>query len=656
MNSMAVELGLRTLTLVAAALSEEYGVSVTAGGNQAYTLYPRSGGKPTINIPALSAKDKNYLPLCRGYIDHEVGHVRFTTRYELERISRPGASAAAVKVISNIFEDVYVERVMGECFPGCKRNLKQMVRIVFEEDAEEPVDAVAVIEEVEDSGDTDELAGAIWKAIFQHILYQTRRVPTPELEELAEQYAAPLSILTPGLADLMQPVIDRVSVEGINTKANIELAEEVERIILDYMQKNKQEMQESWGGKGQGQSEELQEGAENQPQQGAGGSKQGEGDPKEGEEENSASGGQQEGQEEGQEAGQFGGQQDSQDDGQNAGQNQANSSDSTESDGQNAGQDSGQQQDQSGSQQAGQGASNIDVDEAINKARWHAKHTKEDGGTDISERAAESMKEQADKEGVPDAVEMRKNEFGGQKWGHFVSEMDKEDVKKSMAASAALDAQLQALLQTYVLNRSGMSRAGRLDTNVLHRLVIGNSNVFRRRVEKRGIDTEIVISVDMSGSMGWENKDEMASQALLAIMHSLRKIPGVKSSVYGFAGRQSIDILRPQDKLTTKMQIQPNGGTLCGEALAHAAQQFSSNPMSHKIVLMITDGETDNSRYFREVIKSLRQAKVEFLGIGIMDRALGRYLQPEEFCHITDLKQLAPEMFRMLQNKLLGGA
>ena len=71
---------------------------------------------------------------------------------------------------------------------------------------------------------------------------------------------------------------------------------------------------------------------------------------------------------------------------------------------------------------------------------------------------------------------------------------------------------------------------------------------------------------------------------------------------------------------------------------------------------MLTDSEADNENYFKDIIQHTKAVGVEFLGIGIMDDAILHYLPREDCCVIKDLNRLAPEMFRMLRNKLLGAA
>lgn len=568
---------IRTLAMVAAALSEEYGVTVKAGGREARTIYPGDGSKPIISIPALTAKEPNYLPLVRGYIDHETGHVRFTNRDEISTLHQ--TNPKMVKVIANIIEDVYVERVMGECFPGCKRNLTQMTRIIFKDKAETPVDPdlVRIAAQTGQMSST-EVGQHLWNAILKYALYRVRSVPNKFLEELVPQYRKPVDELVPGLAARMDPILDRVPSEGVDTTSNGRLAIELYETIMEFLK-----------------SQDGKDGIEA-----------------------SLDGGE-----------------------------------SSDGEGVAAGAGQGESGEPTSGSGVGSGGGDIDVDDIINDMELQAHQSDDDSGTDITKQAQDSMRDIADEEGVPSGCDM------GQGSSYYrgrasLEDLSEQDIAQAMSVSAALDARLQALLQTFVLNRQGVSRTGRLDSHMLHRLAVNNPRVFRRNIEKRGIDTEVVLVVDMSGSMGDGGKAGVTSKALYAIMRSLRRISGIRSSVVGFYGDCLEDILKPSHSLTKKMRIVPRGGTLCGEALAYALGQFSTARASRKIVLMLTDGDTENRRYFREMIAAAKGSGVEFLGIGIQSNALGAYLSNDEFCKVDNLGQLAPEMFRLLQHKLLG--
>jgi len=101
-----------TLPLVAKALGEKYDIQVQISGDQAYT-----NGK-IINLPSMP-DNKEAALLARGYIDHESAHIRFTD-FSIK------CSNPMLKCLTNILEDIRIEKILGAKYPGCRSNLKDL--------------------------------------------------------------------------------------------------------------------------------------------------------------------------------------------------------------------------------------------------------------------------------------------------------------------------------------------------------------------------------------------------------------------------------------------------------------------------------------------------------------------------------------------------
>ncbi len=560
--------GARSLAMVASALSEEYGVTVTIGGNQAYMEF-NSAGKPIINIPSLDIDDSYYKDLIRGYIDHETGHVRFSDKPDTNsRINKSGAFFN----ISNIYEDVYVERMMGDCFPGCRRNLRKLAKLIYAsgEPGEGPDDPAPMHDALQNYKNgyisNEEFIISLWAAIFNYILYRSRGQISDRIEEYVPKYKKVIDDLLPGLSSAIDPIIDRLPIEGINTAANNALAIETEEAIKNYINQNEQAMEDYW-------KEEQSD------------------------------------------------------------------------------QDSDQDSVQGSSQGSGVGSSTSIVN-GFNKIEGTIFENEEH--LDISKLTSERICKTVDNSREEHTIKIHNISTFDDPSLFNIGILSDEEVKNSLQSSVVLDTQLQSLLQTYTLNRGGLSRVGKLNTNRLHKLSVCNDRIFTRKIEKRSINTEIIILVDMSGSMIEKNKDVLTSKSLYAIINSLRKIKGCVSSIVGFSSTTVVDILKPNDRITRRMKIVPYGGTLCGEALTQAVRRFSSSPDSRKIVIMLTDGNTDNFQFFERVIKVTKASGIEIVGIGIMDSNIKRYLQSDECCIINNLSQMTGELFRILRSKLLG--
>lgn len=549
---------LRTLVQVARALSLEYGVQVTMGGSGAYTAYPKNGGKPRINIPAVDLQDKEYLTLVRGYVDHEVAHVRCTESLGWQKYApQEYAGKPMAETMANIYEDVFVEREIGKYYPGCKKNVAKLVDLIFRERWEGT--------ELMDGEDTDEHAAMLWHYIFQYTLYSVRSVPAPSLSGIHKEYRIQLDTFLPGLAAELDTVTSRAPQEGVSTAANVKLACETMDIIAKYIRDN------GAGGQGDG-GEGLAGHYKGEPRVPS----NMKGDP-------------------------------------------------------------------------------AQVRDLMDKMEGLRNQKQSDvGAYDIARQIIESIEEMLEEH--PDAVRAELMRGASDERGDgLISDMPDDEELQARATSTMLDAQLRSLMQTFVLNRGGAARRGKLDTRRLHRLACNNVNIFNRRIEKQGVNTEVMILVDQSGSMGGA-KALIASQALYAIMLSLSKIQGVKVGAMGFSSNNMVNILSPGQRVTRHCRIRARGGTQCGEALLEGLQKFSNSVDSRKIVFMLTDGETSNGSYFLHAIDMARRMGVEFLGIGIQDSSITQYLEADECCVINKLHELTPNMFRMLRHKLLGGA
>jgi len=587
----------RTLEMVAVALSEQYGIKVVCNGQRASTSRDPRTGRPVITIPSVPLHDERYRALLRGYVDHEVGHVRFTDDRWLEgELLRSGEVIGALRVVCGIFEDLAVERQMGECFPGCRRNLRRLTMLVYggekEEEARkanEAARALALHEKIRDRnqgrtlrpptplpgwsmnvGDKTQTpfvqatpvnarnileqwdAGTypvhdfpyqVWTAASQYILYRVRSDAVPKLAERLPEFRESLDLLADGLSARLEPLLARVKEEGVNTQANMALARQTMEALTDYF---------------------------------------------------------------------FG---------------------------------------------VWDWPARQDADKAkkvLDQLRWILRNggpakDRVDMGKCVEFLVDESLKD-VDENLLKNTVTLH-HSFNSPLWKQRILPLSEEEQKEALRASAMMDAQMQALLQTFMLNRSGPVRTGKLNTNLLYRLFTGRTNIFYRNVDRRGIYTEVVVSVDMSGSMNFHNKADMASKALFSVAHSLSRVRGLALHIMGFFDNNVLDIVRDGDRVTPHTRIIPDGGTLCGVALNSAVQRFSRST-ARKIVMMLTDGDANDQEKFEEAIERAREDGVEFLGIGILDSHILKYLPEDECCVISDMTELAPEILRMLRKKL----
>jgi cobalamin biosynthesis protein CobT len=98
------------------------GLRVTQVGSQAYVSVNKRTGLPeVVNIPSIPDNaEPAFVAAIQGFIDHEVAHVLFTELgYKIDAPQR-------LHHIHNIVEDTMIERLMGQKFPGSRKNIARL--------------------------------------------------------------------------------------------------------------------------------------------------------------------------------------------------------------------------------------------------------------------------------------------------------------------------------------------------------------------------------------------------------------------------------------------------------------------------------------------------------------------------------------------------
>ena len=120
-----------------------------------------------------------------------------------------------------------------------------------------------------------------------------------------------------------------------------------------------------------------------------------------------------------------------------------------------------------------------------------------------------------------------------------VSDEDKQAAKdllwKVQSESARLAAQLTGLVQAKTLTRDRTGKRGiRIDGKRLHRIVLDDGRLFKRRAESITINASVHISLDISSSMA--SRMALAREAVLALVYALKQINGVSVSASAYPG------------------------------------------------------------------------------------------------------------------------
>lgn len=219
-----IRMSVDSVGVLAGLMSQQYRIHIEVGGEEAYTAIGKDG-QVTIHLPGLETDADNYIDYLRGYIDHEVGHVRYTKHDLLSEVFHSSKGERRLptmtKNIWNIFEDTYVERCMAEDYLGCGRNLRQLQRLVFKKDAEPP------------SLDNTNQALAVAARICNYILYEHRARAFSELAPYVARHAEALEEVCPGMVAKLAAVLDEAWANNDSTEHNMESAKKVVEVIFE---------------------------------------------------------------------------------------------------------------------------------------------------------------------------------------------------------------------------------------------------------------------------------------------------------------------------------------------------------------------------------------------------------------------------------------
>lgn len=242
-----------------------------------------------------------------------------------------------------------------------------------------------------------------------------------------------------------------------------------------------------------------------------------------------------------------------------------------------------------------------------------------------------------------------------------------KDVYEARRETAALRSRLAALLQSKIIVRKRVGYSGKIMTGRLASLAVNNTRIFARQGQKGGVSAALHLLVDVSGSMGGE-KIRLAGLSAYALVEALKNAKGLSLGVSAFpngpisvtgSDRLSWDtinpVLRHNERPHSRFSLNANGSTPMAEALWWVLQEVSRLPERRKIILIISDGEPDSLKDTVAAVEACKKCGIEVYGIGIQASYI-THLLPEHSRLIWDLKDLAPAMFGLLHNALLGGS
>lgn len=170
--------------------------------------------------------------------------------------------------------------------------------------------------------------------------------------------------------------------------------------------------------------------------------------------------------------------------------------------------------------------------------------------------------------------------------------------------------------------------SGELDGDELYQVHF-NPNIFVEELPTPSAMLEIVVMLDLSGSMTDENKLELQLVLSIALALAFEANPDIRFSIYGHRVKQErIEIIRyhePGKRLEIKKLFSQEGMYVNadGFAIAYAMQKFRARTRN-KLLFMISDGtptaaagKQDPRVHVREMVREAQRQGVTVLSIGI---------------------------------------
>jgi hypothetical protein len=179
-----------------------------------------------------------------------------------------------------------------------------------------------------------------------------------------------------------------------------------------------------------------------------------------------------------------------------------------------------------------------------------------------------------------------------------------------------------------------------------------NANVFKLRREIDGIDSAVVICLDVSSSMYRDESNRrrirLASECTAALLETLKHAQ-VATSMIAYGSRVSV-IKRWTDGLPVARdrlsKIATQGSTDTFSAMRHAHELLMHRTEARKVCIVITDGECNAPHDSKHQVQVGKALGITTIGIGI---SLDVSRVFPEHINVQDVKDLAEATFKNIK-------
>lgn len=596
------------LPLIAQALGEKYGVKVVFGN---YSTAATDGN--TIYMPHLPVEGESIQIVANGFIDHESSHIR-ETDFKIFAIKKP----AIEQHLLNIVEDLRIEQRQMDRYPGSRKHLSRLVAYFVRSG----IILTMPTGDPEDNHPAQELVNSALMIGRRHVLQQEA------LEEISLVYEQRFrQVFGKGALVRLHALLAQAP-RCQDTRQCWMLAKKILEMIEEEEQKKPEDQDDSDQSDDSGDQDDSDDSGDSSQS----------------------------------------GNSDDQDDSDESGD--SDQGDSDQSDNSSDQDDSGQSgssddQDDSGDQ-GGSGDNAGDSEDSTSQRIAAATDEDIDVTSDLGDAMAESLSQEVEEasfgdEGYSNTVDTI-SDVETKAVDRGYNKVTRSDVRQ---ATVKLRARLQAKIESAVREKKYLSQSGRrLCTRAMTRVRTGETRIFNRKEEKRGLDTAIKILVDRSGSMGFVPHDHNgdptrvapispAMKSAMAVMAALEGISGVTTACSAFPCTETLTGFNETlIKTAKRYECFTTGTTPMTEAMLWCVKHhLAPRRENRKIFIVVTDGEPDNPVTAKAVIKKMAQADIEMIGVGIGDDAhYVKSLFPTSDV-IQTVDELPETLFRLIHSK-----
>lgn len=225
--------------------------------------------------------------------------------------------------------------------------------------------------------------------------------------------------------------------------------------------------------------------------------------------------------------------------------------------------------------------------------------------------------------------------------------------------SQDLIAELEALTRSSARNTT----RGKLQPKKLWKSRTGDYRVFRKVRKGLELATAVSVVADLSGSMGSDSRAEYCAHSMVALGDTLDTV-GIPFEMLGFRGMgwpngyhcELVPFKTFEDDYMSRraslggLEQSVGGGTPLTEAMWEAGCRLLEGNQDRKMLIVLTDGDPDDSNSTSDMLGRLQSDGIEIYGIG-MKTAYGEQLFPH-WETVIDLDELAHTLISCIRNGL----